>query len=691
MAFRQHTRGDTPGKNKPQAYLFAAPEDAAEQEEVLSLLLDMTYGANLCVWTNDSLPEHAQLEQLGDMSLFVLVMTKRLAGEYTEAAAQAVRFCYEHKIPLLPVYYISPSSATEPAGSFYRAASIAVGSRKGRLELDGPRASSKDFKDQFAMKLHALVMSDELSEEIRKDAFKKQIFLSYRKIDREQALAVMKAIHDLPLCESLAIWFDDFLIAGQDFNDEILKQLLDSDAFALTVTDHLTEADKNGRKNYVQREEWPRAAQSKKEEKRILVETGNTDSEKLSKEMDPPVTGTIPVGDSEALREAIIRASLLDESGGEPTARQKYLLGMAYLSGIRVEKDEKRALRLLTESADAGCGEAALQLGFMYLARVGVERDNDEARRWKERAFDLADQQFLTDAAQSLNLAYRTAFGSDGLVLMEYATDHPEMARNVCRQMRSMLEHAPESAIDSETKKVRLAQTWLDESQIHFEKPAALSQETLAEHRKNVEKGLRILEGMPSLDDEGKYQLALGCGELGDIAQWQNRFEEAQKSYYRGIEILKVLADTTGSIIYRRSLAGFWDALGNLYRRQMEWEKARNAFGTGLRLSEAIYAERGLPNDMEGLAISLHNYGSLLEDTKEGEKLMTRAVELLEKNVEEDPQDPYLREELESFRADLKKQKRKPLVMKLISLGIILIIGGAVVGGIFYLVSEILA
>ena len=123
----------------------------------------------------------------------------------------------------------------------------------------------------------------------------------------------------------------------------------------------------------------------------------------------------------------------------------------------------------------------------------------------------------------------------------------------------------------------------------------------------------------------------------------------------------------------------------------MEWEKARNAFGTGLRLSEAIYAERGLPNDMEGLAISLHNYGSLLEDTKEGEKLMTRAVELLEKNVEEDPQDPYLREELESFRADLKKQKRKPLVMKLISLGIILIIGGAVVGGIFYLVSEILA
>ena len=691
MTFTQHTRGNTTGKNKPQAFLLAAPGDAKESAQLVEMLLDMTIGANLCVWTSDELPDSTQLGQLGDMSLFVLAMTKSLAGEHTEAAAGAVRFCYEHKIPLLPVYYISPSSATEPAGSFYRAAGMAVGDRKGRLELDGPRAASKDFKEQFARKLHTLVMSDELSEEIRRDAFEKQIFLSYRKIDREQALAVMKAIHDLPLCESLAIWFDDFLIAGQDFNEEILKQLLDSDAFALTVTDHLTEADKNGRKNYVQREEWPRAAQSKTEEKRILVEAESTDHSKLSQEMDPPVTGTIPVGDSQALREAIVRARLLDESGQEPTARQKYLLGMAYLSGIRVEKDEARALRLLNEAADTGCGEAALQLGFMYLARVGVERNNDEALRWKRRAFDLAEQQFMKDAAMALTLAHRTAFGSDGLVLMEYAADHPEAARYVCRGMRSMLNHAPQRVLDYETKQVLLAQTWLDESEIHFEKPAQLSQEELARHRESVETGLGILNALPSLDDEGKYQLAGGYGELGEIARWQNRPEESEKYYRKGISILQELADKTGSIIYRRSLAGFWDALGNLYRYAPDFEKAREAFGRGLKLSEAIYAERGLPNDMEGLAISLHNYGSLLDDDKEGEKLMTRAVELLEKNVEENPQDPYLREELEAFRADLRKQKNKPLITALISLGIVLIIGGAIAGGIFYLVSEILA
>ncbi len=691
MNFTPHTRGGTPGKNKPQAFLFASPGDTAEHAQLLDLLLDMDCGLNLCVWTADALPGSADLERLGGMSLFVLAMTKRLAGEETEAAAQAVRFCYERKIPLLPVYYISPSGATEPAGAFYRAASAAVGQRNGRLELDGPRASAQDFKDQFTRKLHTLVMSDELSEEIRRDAFRKQIFLSYRKKDRQQALAVMKAIHDLPLCESLAIWFDDFLIAGQDFNEEILKQLLDSDAFALTVTDSLTETDKNGRKNYVQREEWPRAAQSKTEEKRILVEAEKTDRGKLSSEMDPPVEDTIPVGDRKMLQNAILRAQLLDGPARTPTARQKYLLGMAYLSGIRVEKDEPRALRLLNEAAGSGCGEAALQLGFMYLARVGVERDNDEALRWKERAFDLAEQQFASDALQALELAHTVAFGSDGLTLMEFASDHPEKARDVCRRMRTMLKNAPDGVLDEETKQVRMAEAWVEESTIHFDKPALLSQEKLSEYRQSAETGLRLLSALPSPDEEGRHQLAMACGNVGDIANWQNKPEEAEEAFRRGIRILEKLAEETGSIVYRRSLAGFWDSLGNLYRERMEWDKAREAFRSGLRLSEEICAERGLPNDMEGLAIALHNYGAYLEDTAEGEKLMIRAVELLEKCVEEDPQDPYLRQELESFRGNLQKQRRKPLVTKLIKWGIILILGGAVLMGILSLVKEILA
>ena len=687
MNYTPNTRGNTPAKNKPQVFLFAAPEDDKAAAELVELLLDKTYGANLCVWTGDALPRAEELDRLGDMSLFVMAVTEHLAGKETEAAAQAVRFCFDRKIPLLPVYYISPSGSTEPADSFYRAASAAVGKRDEKLELDGPRQASSDFREQFSRKLHTLVMSDAVADEVRERAFEKQIFLSYRKKDREQALKVMKAIHDQPLCEALAIWFDDFLIAGQDFNEEIFKQLRDSDVFALTVTDSLAEPDRRGGKNYVQREEWPRATRSKQPEKRILVDVDVSDPENLAKKMEPPLTQTVPVGDSEALRNAIIRASLLDHACKTPTPRQKYLLGMAYLSGIRVEKDAERALRLLTEAADAGSADAALQLGFMYLARIGVERDNDAALRWKETAFRLAEAQYRAGDASTLELAHTTAFGDDSLVLMYYATDHPQKARDVCRRMRAMLESAP----DSPERSVRLAETWLEESNIHFEKPATLSQETLKERRGSAEKGIEILNALDDLDDEGLYQLAGGYGELGNIARWQSDWDKAEKYLLRGKEIMASLVERTGSIVYRRSLAGYWNARGNLYKDRMAWDKAREAFAEDLALSEAVYAERGLPHDEEALGIALQCYGGLLEDHQKGAEMMDRSVKLLEKTVAENTQDPYLQQELAEFRVNQKKQRNRPRAEKMLKWGVILILVGALAAGLWSVLKEILA
>ena len=71
--------------------------------------------------------------------------------------------------------------------------------------------------------------------------------------------------------------------------------------------------------------------------------------------------------------------------------------------------------------------------------------------------------------------------------------------------------------------------------------------------------------------------------------------------------------------------------------------------------------------------------------------MMQKAVALMQKVVEEDPQDPYPREELNAMQDGLKKQRRKPLMMKLLKWGIILILGGALISGLISLVREILA
>ena len=439
--YKSNTRGNTTSKNKPQAFLFAAPEDQTEQKQLVELTLSHEFGANLCVWTGDALPEDGELDKLKEISLLILAVTERLAGTLAKTAAQAVRFCYENRIPVLPVYYISPNSRTEPAGSFYRAVSAALGGEKEMAELDGPRFAAKDFKTQFSRKLRALVISDEIIEEILSSAFQKQIFLSYRKKDREQALKVMKAIHDVPQCENLAIWFDDFLPAGRDFNDEINKELLGSDAFVLTVTNNLTERDSSGRHNYVQREEWPRAVNSKAEEKRILVEAENTDHGELAKEMNPPIRKTLPVWDSEALRSAIERASLLDDSGRELDVRQKFLLGVAYLTATRVEKDPQRALRLLGEAAGAGYAEACEQLGKIYLNGIGVERDRERGIRYYRKAYDLLMKEEATK--ENLRHINRLFYQLDGLTFLLKTDNRVNEANTITKSFLERVENSP--------------------------------------------------------------------------------------------------------------------------------------------------------------------------------------------------------------------------------------------------------
>ena len=673
MEYHSHTRGNSTTKNKPQIFLLTAAPDSAQRTELTQLLLDPETGVNACVWTSDRSPSEQELTDLSDMSLFVLALTEAAADQERTASVSAVHFCYDKKIPLLPVYYISPDAKTEPAGSFFRAVSEALGKPRGQLEMDGAVYGQQDFKEQFTRKLRRMVISDETAREAS-DLFHKQIFLSYRKKDREQAITVMKAIHALPICEAIAIWFDDFLTAGRDFNDEIRKELSGSDVFALALTDHISEEG-----NYVLREEWPRAAQLKKKEDLILVEAGAVDRDAL-KIVDPPMTDTVPVGDPEVLREAIELSCLHDADRQIFTARQKYLLGIAYLSGIRVEKDPEHALRLLTDAADEGCAEAALQLGFMYLARVGVERDNNAALLWKEKAFDLAEKEGNPE------VAYRVAFGDDGLALMEGAMDRQEQAREICRRMRVMLENCA----DSPEIQKRIANTLTDEADPHFDPPGSLSREILVKRLEQAGKSMHILEKLPK-NEENEHALAGALAVMGELNGRLGDLDGAEADYKKSIDIMKKLADRTGSIRHRSSLASVWTALGMLYSRRFWQQPAQEAFSRAIPLYEELYAETNLPADREGLCYAYANYGSVETNYEHGRDFMEKAITLMEEIIKENPQDMHLRQTLEELRKGLSKQKKKPFTEKLLWALVILAIGGALVYGVIYLISAIIS
>ncbi|MDE0457312.1 MAG: sel1 repeat family protein, partial [Chromatiales bacterium] len=56
-------------------------------------------------------------------------------------------------------------------------------------------------------------------------------------------------------------------------------------------------------------------------------------------------------------------------------------LGVMYLYGECVGKDESEAARWFRHAADQGLAGALMTLGMMYEQGLGVERDADQARR----------------------------------------------------------------------------------------------------------------------------------------------------------------------------------------------------------------------------------------------------------------------------------------------------------------------
>ena len=101
-----------------------------------------------------------------------------------------------------------------------------------------------------------------------------RIFLSYRKDDRALAQKLMELVHRIKFCRDVAIWYDEYLIPGENWEKSVMNELKRSEVFLLNVTKNLL-ADGN----FVFKKEYPAAINSGRP---ILpAETEPTDRDKL--------------------------------------------------------------------------------------------------------------------------------------------------------------------------------------------------------------------------------------------------------------------------------------------------------------------------------------------------------------------------------------------------------------------------
>ena len=363
------TRSGSP-QGKPRVYFCSHPEDAVRYKEIAAEILACK---DCAVWQGEG-EEH----ELQEMQLFVMPVTTALLREENRGMAE-FRFAVEHHIPVLPLLL---ESGLE--GVFNR--------KCGALQYLA-RSDSKAYTEKLDRFLDAVLVSNDLAERVRK-AFDGYIFLSYRKKDRKAARELMSLIHRQELCRDIAIWYDEFLTPGENFNREIAEALEKSCLFVMAVTPHLLE-----RGNYVQRIEYPMA---RKQNKRIL-----------------PVEMELLFGRSLKWRyrkiPELVQIEALDvalQAGleGVPCrvaddAEHRYLIGLAYRDGIDVEVNRNRAVELITSAAEEGLEEAILELIDMYSNGKGVELSQTEALVWRqklvalrvdayqrEKTFDTADE-----------------------------------------------------------------------------------------------------------------------------------------------------------------------------------------------------------------------------------------------------------------------------------------------------------
>ena len=637
--FQYYTRGSSSPQGKPRVYFTAHPDDYGRTfESIRKELLDRQ-NCTVFYLDPDIKPEEVEDYELrlGEMQLFVIPVTTKLLTQPCRAMDAEVPFAIERHIPILPL--MQESGLDE-----------LFNKRIGDLQFldkNNTDPTAIPYEEKLTKYLEAVIVGDELARQVR-DAFDAYIFLSYRKKDRKYAQELMKLIHAHPFCRDIAIWYDEFLTPGEDFNDAIKAALAKSGLFALTVTPNLVNEN-----NYIVEHEYPMA---KERDMDILpAEMVPTDKDKLS-EMYRGIPDPVGADNTEALKERLlplVQKLAVTENDFDP--KHNFFIGLAYLSGIDVEVDHERAVALITGSAEAGCIPAIEKLVAMYENGEGVERDYHKAVAWRKKLVEQRKKEYeanpnetaalhLLNALWDLGDAYQAVGQLDPAQLTfeemrRYSEAFAEEYRGLKRYPSISYDNLGEVAkkqgrlaeaedffrmglvireVPTEESNTVLARSDLSNSYDNLGEIAKM-QGRFAEAEAFYRKGLAIREALAveSNTDRTRRGLALSYNNLGDIAKAQDKFAEAEDFYRKALVIREALADETGTEKARRDLLISYFQLGELAKTQKKYDEAEKWYLRALPIAQALEKENSTINAKRDLSIIYMSFGEIAKENNQ--------------------------------------------------------------------------
>jgi tetratricopeptide (TPR) repeat protein len=358
-------RGSEILRDRQRIFLCWHPKNIVARDILLKDLLSHDAGVD-CVVSYRENPENNMDEasfgqELHETQLMVLLVSQEFLVQAKIEKPPEYRMAKEIKLPILP---IALDAGILPKFTMQEGAVHCIA------------VTDPEYRTKLKMQLENFIISNELMQEIAEKAFTAGLFLSYRKKDIALARKFMHEFHHIRGFESISIWYDNFLTAGRVFDEEIRNAISRTDLFVLLVTQHIAESG-----NYVLEEEYPYA---KKCGKRIVAVEMQTPGDNFNKEY-PAVDYYAKPEDIRSVFQMTLPENVL-QSSIDP--ERSYLLGMAFLHGVIVEKDYKLAIDLLTSASNRDNLRAARKLGDIHFGNANYP----EALQMYEQAVMLSEK-----------------------------------------------------------------------------------------------------------------------------------------------------------------------------------------------------------------------------------------------------------------------------------------------------------
>ena len=357
------TKDGSTAKNKPKFYVCSHPEDHKALFDNVAKEIWALSNVALCFdgQPDSKTDEEIFFSDLQEMRLVVVIVTRRFLTESSYDRDVVMPYLASRSVPVLPLM-------REPGLDSLFAK---VMGELQYLDVTSNDGTALPYEDKLKHYLATVLPDGDTIEQIRK-AFSAYIFLSYRKMDRKDARELMRLIHTDDECRDAAIWYDEFLTPGEDFNDEIEQAIHKSALFAMAVTPNIVKND-----NYIIKKEYPTA---QKQGKSILpVELAPTDRKALSDTFDG-IPDCVSAADTQELTAALHRTLPIRERKRRDPMHD-YLIGLAYLNGVDVERNPEIALEKIHSAADAGLAAACEKLVEIYWNGDCTKIDREKALR----------------------------------------------------------------------------------------------------------------------------------------------------------------------------------------------------------------------------------------------------------------------------------------------------------------------